>query len=252
MKTKTDPQIELSQKMIAEIRTWEPFLRADFYDHKVIEIEERERRTYVEFGLVLIEMEQGELYKYLLDPLCRACGKTTQGRATCKVCKAVREYFHSFDRWLIARAPVSRTTGYAAKHAVERGLEAGLTISQMNGMHRANLDAVTKLPSAVLRDPAVVEMAQSKSYDDLLVALEHHYPQTHIESRRQLVLKPTKSARSIIDDAIRAAEALHELEGREAAIEYICAAWLHETCQIEEFAGLNNLQAYLRRRSAAA
>jgi hypothetical protein len=247
---KTEQQ--LTEAMIDDMRTWEPERRAKYYDRRVSDIEERERRTYVEFGLVLIEVERGELFKYLLDPMCRACGTETRGRATCKKCQAVREYYHSFDRWLTVRAPVSRTTGYSAKHAVERGIEAGLTVAQMNSIHRANLDAVAKLPAQVLADPAVVKLAQTKTYDELLQTLERDYPQAHIEGRRQLVLKPTKSARSVIDDAIRAAEELHELEGREAAVEYICASWLNTNCEIEEFAGCSNLQAYMRRRGAAA
>lgn len=249
----TTTEHELTQKMIDAIRVMEPAQQAEFYDGKVIEIEARERRTYVEFGLVLVEVERAELFRYLLDPVCRSCGKKTMGRATCRNCKAVREYFRSFDRWLTARAPVSRTTGYAAKRAVEAGLEGGLSIAQMNGIHRANLDAVAKLPPALRRDPKIIKAAQTKTYDELLVALERDHPEAHMESRRQMILKPTTSARSIIDDAIRAAEALHEdIAGREAAIEYVCAAWLASTCEVEEYAGCSNLEAYQRRRGAAA
>lgn len=245
---------ELTQDMIDDMRSWEPEKRAEYYDRKVIEIEERERRTYVEFGLVLIEVERSELFRYLLDPVCRTCRKRTMGRATCRNCKAVREYFHSFDRWLQARAPVSRASGYAAKGAVERGLAAGLSIEQMASIHRTNLDAIARLPAALMADSKVLKAAQSKSYDDLLAAIERDHPEAHMEARRQMVLKPTKSARSIIDDAIGAAELLHgeDVQGREAAVEYVCAAWLASPCEIEEFAGLSNLEAYQRRRSAAA
>lgn len=239
----------ITEESIKEIRSWGPRAAAEFYDERVRDLEEREKRTYVEYGLILIEVERGELHKLILDPICRVCNvMVAWENGVCPRCGYVQECFTSMDRWLITAAPVSRTTGYMAKRAVESGLSAGLSIERMSRIHRTNLDVVAKLSPPVRINPDVLEAAETKSHDELLQKIEAEFPAEHMESKRGLNLKPTKTARAIIDDAIRAAEVLHELEGRESAIEFICGSWLSSNCDLEEFQGMNNLQAYLEKR----
>lgn len=235
------------------LRSLEPRDAAELIDERVIEVEECERHLYVELGLLLIEMERRELYKHLPDPKCDVCGAYAEWAAGhCLVCRALQANFRSFDRWLIVRAPVARSTGYKAKGTVEAGLEAGLSIERMMRINRGNLDEIATLSPELRTDERVLEAAETKTHDEFLAKLEQDHPAQHKESKRQMLLKPTRTARQIIDSTILAAEMLHDLPCREAAIEYVCASWLNAQCELEEFRGCSNLEAYQRRQSEAA
>lgn len=240
-----NPRTEVTQEVAEMIRTWSSRDAADFYDGKVREIEERERRTYAEFGLILLEVEKRELYREIPNPVCRTCNvETVWTFGTCDWCGGTQDYFVSFDRWLIIAAPVSRTTGYQAKRVVESMLAADVPIEKMGQIPRGNLEVVAKLSPSLRSNPAMLADAQVLSNDALLAKIEETHPEEHIESKRRLVFKPTVSAQKLIDDGLRVAAWLNGSEGREAALEFMAAALLTATCERDGFDGLSNLAAW--------
>jgi hypothetical protein len=241
----------LSPETILDVNRWEPQNRAAYYDARLVMIVAEQAVHYVEMGLCLIEVERQELYRYLLDPACRNCRNLTMGAAACPVCGAVREYFHSFHRWVQARAAAGQTWAYAARSAVLAGLEAGLGVEQMQRIAPGNLNTLAACSPAVRADPTVLEVAETCSNEDLQIYLYRAHPEQHKEPHSRLILKPEQSARAIIDDALRAAATLYDLSGREAAIEFLCASWLNTDCEVEGFEGLSNGQAWQRVRNAA-
>jgi hypothetical protein len=264
-------------------RTWQPLEAAEYFDARVRSIESEQRRTYVEYGLILCEMEHREYWRLLVNPVCRRCESRArmidrdaqlggspsyaqllaQGEhlpadfrvewrhGVCPWCDSAQEYFSSLDRWLITAAPVSRTTGYASKKAVESCLAAGLSLEQLGRIPRANLETVARLSPAAQRDPQVLAAAENGSNQDLLEKLDEEYPEQHIEPKRKVFVRATRSARQVIDEGLEAVELLYGIEGREGAIEYIFAAWLDAPCEIEQFQNRSNREAAeeLKRRA---
>ena len=245
------PRTEVTQEVAEAIRTWSSRDAAEFYDGKVREIEERERRTYCEYGIVLLEVEKRELYREIANPVCRSCNcETPWDLGICGWCGGTQDYFISFDRWLITIAPVSRTTGYQAKRAVESMLAADVSLERMASIPRGNLEVVAKLSPPLRSDPAMLADAEMLSNDQLLAKIEEQYPDQHIESKRKLVFRPTGSTLKLIEDGLKVAGWLSESEGREAALEYAMAALLSASCEREGFQHLSNLAAYEQSRGA--
>lgn len=239
------PRVEVTEELAATIRTWPAREAAEFYDSKVHEIEERERRTYAEYGLILLEVEARELYREIPNPVCSVCKVACEWMAgVCIYCGTPQEYFLTFDRWLIVAAPVSRTTGYAAKKAVESLLEADVPLERMMKIQRGNLEVIAKLSPPLRKDETMLADAEKLSNDELLAKIETNHPDQHIETRPKLILRPTKSARMILDEAIKVAAWLWQTEGREGALEVIAANFLAARCEREGFDGLSNMQAF--------
>lgn len=240
-----DTSVEVTKDIAEIVRSWAPRDAADFYASKVMQIEERERRTYCEYGMILIEIERRELHRLVPQIICSTCNTRVEWKdGVCVWCGAFQRCYESFDRFLIEAAPVSRTTGYQAKRAVESMLAADVPLERMAQIPRGNLEVVAKLSPSLRSDPAMLADAQTLSNDELLAKIEDSHPEEHIESKRRLVFKPTVSAQKLIDDGLRVAAWLNGSEGREAALEFMAAALLTATCERDGFDGLSNLAAW--------
>ena len=68
-----DSNAEVTEQLAREIRQWAPRDAADFYFKKSREIESRMQKTFLEFGIVLNEIEKRELYREMPRLSCPVC-----------------------------------------------------------------------------------------------------------------------------------------------------------------------------------
>ena len=207
---------EITKEDIAEMRSWGAATAAHRMDSRTREIEGYTKRSFIEMGMILNEMSDRKLFEHL--------------------------GFSSFDRWLSDAAPVSRSGGYSAMKALREITE--VPIEELQQMPRCNVVTLQKLSSGVRRDPEIIEAAKTKSEDDFLSKIEELHPDQHLEGGKKLHIKPSKSARKTIDEAFAAACWSYEVEGREAALEAICAYFMQGRCEREGYSRLSNQVAY--------
>lgn len=216
-----------SESLVAAIQSLPLAEQARKIDARVREIERFHRMSYVELGELLAAMDSGSLHRYITDP-------------------ATGEAFSSFDRWLSDAAPISRSTGYSAMRALRELRE--VPREQLLEIPKCNAEVLRKLPPKAKRDPAVIKAAQQFTEEAFIGYVQREVPEAHIERTQRMQLRPEKSARQVIDQAIAVMCWLTETGSRESALEAIAVAWLHSPCEREEFAGMSNLEAYESRR----
>src|ERR1035437_4500784 len=103
--------MEVTEQLAQAIRQWDAHEAAEFYNAKAHEIEARMQRTFIEFGIVVDEMELRELYKKLPRLSCTVCKlkvEWCQGR--CPYCDTGQERYTSLDRWLVEACPIGGKT----------------------------------------------------------------------------------------------------------------------------------------------
>lgn len=163
------------------------------------------RRSFVERGLILIEMKQRLLWQHLDDP--------TTGVP-----------YTSLERWILTAAPQSRADCYAAMRAVEELRD--VPREQLAEIPRCNVHILQALSSQVRREPEVIKAATSLSQREFVAKLEKEYPLQHIESRRTLHMHPTKGASEVIEQAIQRASDMEGCTTREESLECIAVYYL--------------------------
>lgn len=209
---------EITEKDIQNLRDVDDLEAADIFDARIRRLEARHRATFVEMGLILMEVEDRELWKVLIN-------------------QETGQYWTSYDRWLCDAAPISRSGGYAAVKAMRSIV---VPISELKEMPRFAVETMARLSPAVQRNPVVIISAKQDSEEEFLDKLEKNFPDQHIESKRSVRLKTDKSARAVFDKAVEAVMVLYEAKTREEAIDFLCTRFLHEDCEVEEYAHLTN------------
>ena len=209
---------EITEADILNLRDVDELQAADIFDARVRRLEARHRATFVEMGLILMEMEDRELYRVLVDP-------------------ATGHYWTSYDRWLCNAAPISRSGGYAAVKAMRNTV---IPISDLREMPRFAVETISQLSPAVQRNPVVIISAKNDTEEVFREKLEKNFPDQHIETKKSVRLKTDKSSRVVFDKAVEAMMVLYEAATREEAIGFLCTRFLSETCEVEEYAMLTN------------
>ena len=191
-------------------------------DRRFRELEKNTRTGFVEMGMILREMKAYGLHAYI---------KNKQGKT-----------FGSFDSWLKEAAPLSRAGGYAALRAAEKLLPV-IPKAELEAMPRYSVELLAKIPAGKLKlDSPIIKAAKTQKKKDLVKTIQEHAPEAHIEQERKINV--AASVGSVIDRALVAAMALGELANEAEALEYLANFFLSGPCELEQFSGMDNAQAY--------
>ena len=186
---------------IAELRKWEPGAAAQVYDERIRHLEARDKQTFAERGLIMLEMEQRELWRHV------GGGQ-----------------FGSLDAWIHNAAPESNSSCYAALR-VARTLGNVIPVQEQNEIPRCNLEVLSKVSTAVARRPEIREAAKGKNAE-FVAKIQREFPLEHIEHDRPMRFKPDESQRAAIDEALMLAAVLEEAANREEALTCLAVSYV--------------------------
>lgn len=166
-------------------------------------LDELAELAYADRGIIAIEIEKRELWRYL--------------------------GFSSFSSWAASRG--RRSTFYAKASMME--LVKDVPAEALRGIGRANIDTLVKLSTADRQDPEILDAARKLSGDAFAAHLEKERPNQHIERKGWLRVPMVTSALIVVDEAIIKALSLG-CKTRAEAVEYICAEFLTSGESIEQ------------------
>lgn len=188
--------------------------QANVCDARVRQIEAQNRRNFVEIGLIILHVEEAELWKELVDD--------------------AGALFHSCDAWMMNACPISRSHGYDAKSKIKVLRENKIPFEEAAKIPRCNLTQLTQLSSAVMRDPEILRAAASQSAEEFNSTIRKNHPDQHFESRLPMRFYPTETARQRIDMALDKAKLIEGCTTREEALEAISANYMESCEQYDE------------------
>lgn len=215
---------EITERDILNLRTVDNLDAADVFDKRIRVMEQQHKRSFVERGMILVEMETRQLWSVLVDP-------------------DTNVYYRSLERWLMVAAPYSRSDCYAAMRAIKELKD--VAVEEIQQMSRANVEILAGLSTAVKRDPIVIQAAKELPERAFVEKINESFPEQHVEPKEGFRIKPDKSARKLIEDTIKMVEWAYDINGKEAAIEVLCQYFAEGTCEREDFHHLTNRLAYL-------
>jgi hypothetical protein len=156
---------ELDALSIMRLRSLSDQEAADALDSRLRALERAYKRSFVERGLILLEMEERVLWGKLTD-------------------SETGEAYTSFERWIVSAATHSRSDCFAALKAVKELRD--IPTDQLLDMPRCNVSLLQSLSGAVRKRPEVVKAAQTKSAKEFVRHIEEKFPEQHIESIRSV------------------------------------------------------------------
>lgn len=225
MKAPDLASIEITPSDIEAIREMEPRTQAKMYDERARDKEKSGKRTFVEWGLIMVEMDTKQLYKQLLDP---------EGNP-----------YRSLGMWISEAAPTSRSNAYAAKNAME-AINEEISVEDLNEIPRQNIETLKKLSTSVKKNPMVIEAAKQMSEKDFKSKIDKDHPGQHIADA-PMRFKPLVGDRETIDEALAQALWAYDLEKREDAILALALYFQQGKCEREGFTQVSNKEAYAQR-----
>lgn len=205
--------VALTDRDLIELRAMPDEIAAVSLDNRLRALESIWKRCFLERGIVLLEMEQRMLWKKLTDP-------------------ASGEPYTSMESWIMRAAPQSRSDAYAALRAVKDLRD--IPRQHLEAVPRCNVSILQSLSTAVRNDPEVLKAAKDLPEREFIRKIQQDWPNQHIEERRLLHMKPTKSASVVIETAIRRAMVVEGVTAREQALEAICVEYLQGHAEVED------------------
>lgn len=173
-------------------------------DQRLSELETAYRRNFVERGYVLLAVETRRLWTRIIDP-------------------STGHFFSSLERWILVRAPHSRSDCYASLGAVKELKD--IPESDLVDIPRKNIPTLQKLSTAVRRDPEVLAAAKTKSEAEFLSHVQKHHPEQHLEGRQKLILNASQSQYDAITARLDLAMTYYGVTNYSDAIEAVLADW---------------------------
>lgn len=199
---------ELDDAKIRTLRSMPDAEAATVLDGRLRELERQYKRSFVERGLILLEVEQRELWKHILDA-------------------ETQQPYESLDRWICGAATHSRSDCFAALKAVKELRD--VPTEKLLDMSRRNVGILQSLSSAVRKKPEVIKAAQEMTAKEFISTIQEHYPDQHTEQKAVMHLAPTTSQRSPIDHAIEIAMEIEEdCNTREDALEAVAVSYIQD------------------------
>ena len=225
-----DSNTEVTEQLAREIRQWSPRDAADFYFKKSREIESRMQHTFLEFGIVLNEIEKRELYREMPRLSCPVCKlKVEWNHGRCPYCDTEQDTYTSFDRFLIEACPIGgKTSGYSAKRCIEAAQEAGIPLERLERIPRGNLEVVAQEPSVLMRSPEIMDAAETMTNVAFVGKVVKDHPELHFERKIKLVFRPTASAYAVEMRALDLVGRLLSINDRDSQLEAMAADFLGE------------------------
>lgn len=125
------------------------------------------RESYVEIGLICVEVENRELWQF---------AQNDEGRN-----------YTTFSEWMTDVWGESRATAYEAKSAIKACKDI-VPEMDLRATKRCNLKSMGKLSTAVIKDPEIQEAARTKSKREFVKTVRDKYPGQHIEEENPFPL----------------------------------------------------------------
>jgi hypothetical protein len=198
--------IGLTDFTIRSIRLMSDEEAASVLDGRIRSLERAYKRSFVERGLCLLEMEQRELWA-IVDG----------------------GQYQSLNEYICSAATHSRADCFAALRAVKELRE--VPVDQLLDMPRCNVQTLVGLSSEVRRQPEVVKAAQVMSGKDFIRTIENGHANQHIESKVTKTLHFESSAWKIIEEALERAKAVEGSKTIEDVVEEWAAGYAIEVDQ---------------------
>jgi hypothetical protein len=219
-----DPaSVELDELKIRASRSLDEGSAAYLLDARLRFLESQYKRTFVERGFILVEMEERKLWKLLTN-------------------SATGQPYDSFDRWVVSAASHSRSDCFEAMRAVKelRDIPKG----QLMEIPRKNIMVLQSLSSQVRKQPETIAAAQTASKREFILHIQTQHPDQHLEQEIKQTTYPTESQRKVIDRAREIACWAYGSADREGQDEAICQFFLEGSCEREGFTEYSNRTAY--------
>lgn len=220
----TNGAVEIDEHALAELRALDELDAATIIDERVRYIETATRRHFVETGLLVLEMEERQLWRKLSPP----------GQLV---------YFHSFGAWMMDAIPASRRTAYACARIL-RELKNTVALDDLREMPRMNAEKLVALSTAAQRDPQLINAAKVLTEEAFIEKINELHPDQHVEPTKTAVMKQTVTERSLFDEAIDNSMWVYEVKSREDALANIVAYYMDGTCEREGYIQYTNRDAY--------
>ena len=184
---------EIGELEIRQLRSMPDEEAAQVLDLRLRELEKQHRRGFVERGLILVEVEERQLWDKI------------PGRP-----------FKSMNEWIANAATHSRSDCYAARDAVKK--LRSIPTEQLKEIPRCNVNVMLRdiKSEAIRNSPEVVEAAQTLSENDFREKLTADYPDQLIENKVKVVLHFDKSAYDFITSKLAEGEFSSWEQGVEA------------------------------------
>jgi hypothetical protein len=164
-------------------------------DYKVLE------STWVSFGQTCLEIYNSTAYKQL--------------------------GYISFDAWVVARG-FSKTVAYESKGIVDKLKGKGLKDDVIAKLPKGNAKLLTKLSESQLREPGMIEAAQTLPEPQIEAAVMSRLTGAQIEIMVRRVIKLPETLADRWDYAIQVAKFMETTDSTEVAIERIITDFLAE------------------------
>lgn len=196
----------ITEATLIHLRSESDEIAAVALDCRIAALETLYKRTFLERGVILFEVEQRLLWQKIDDP-------------------ATGVPFTSLDRWILTRCPQSRSDAYAALRAVKELRD--IPRERLEAIPRCNVAILQALSTAVRNEPEILKAAKDLPEREFILKIQQDWPGQHIEERRLIHMKPTKSASVVIEQAIKLAMQVEGVTTREQALEVISVEYIH-------------------------
>lgn len=148
--------------------------------------------------------------------------------------------FKSIEKWAASAMPMSRSERFKAIKVAEN-LVPHIPEEDLKKMSARNLQLLVQVPKAKLADPEIIRAAQG-SERTARRAINKRAPEAGIEETEHLMVP--KSIRALVDEAIEAIMALHELADKYEALEGLAIYFMQGQTENPNFSGMSNRDAY--------
>mgnify|MGYP001563698237 CR=1 FL=1 len=200
---------------------------AEMHDEAVVECWKNMTQNFYDIGEHAEAVYKKELFRLLEDE---------NGRP-----------FESGDDWLAARIPEKgRSTVYRArKYARELAI---IPREERRKVKQCNAPILGQLSDEHKKDKNWVRAAQTLPEKEFVAKVKEELPEQHVDTASPMKLRPSESQRDALERGIAIAQWIQKtLEGpvdREHCIEYAMAVFRNAQCELENFQGKTNEEAY--------
>lgn len=225
-----DVKDAITEESIRIFKVWTPKYAAEACFNRLKFLEENDRLTHIERGLIIIAVEENEWFRHSIDP------RTGEG-------------YSSIDRWLTDAAPISRSACYAAKGAI---LNVGkdIPLEKLNKIPQCNLDTVKRISTATRQRPEVIEAAIELPENKFLEKIENEFPEEHIETKKPMILRLDKSERIDVNEGLAIVMWAEEAKTREEALVVLVNLYKQSLCEMEGYTGMSYAEAYAKAKES--
>jgi len=203
----------IGESALLQLRAMPDEAAAEYIDVRVCDLEEGYKRTFIERGMCLLEMEQRMLWKHRINP-------------------QTGEPFTSFERWVLVRCPQSRSDAYAALRAVKELRD--IPREHLEAIPRCNVHILQSLSTAVRNEPEVLKAAREMSEREFVRHVQKHHPLQAIEARRKIQFTMPGGDVSLVEQSIQECMEKEQLSTKEDVLMFWALEYSAENMGAED------------------